>query len=351
MTHAPGIEYPYIRNVEGKSLTEFSDSLAQPTKVTTFDIPKVKVTKDTVTFVGGKTKVEVPFTHSAMESVSDLFGAPPKFIERQDPEVQALFLNTLAKHHPGGTYSAVVSKKDDHLIELHDPSKTRFLPEQIMECVTEVMPSESLVTEWWNNSRMFQADIVLPATARKGVSNKAKVGDITRGGLRVGLQRSAKQAHAPWVSGYLYRLECTNGQERCDHETKVDARIGAPEDVMAEYLKQCHIVFDRLDDYIAQFYALRDEPIAAHQADTILRRTLAERGLKFPGGEAEKLQDIAISVPDPTMFDIVNIITNAANNPQIINKPASRRKIEMAGGSIVHDSHVTRCPQCLTKMS
>jgi hypothetical protein len=347
--HSTGIVYPYIRNTETKTLAEFADDIVEPTKTHTIDPTKIKCGNETVTFplTKGK-KCEVPLDSDAVVSLSDTLGVPPKFIQRQPADFRAQILNGLAKRLPGGEVNLVVSDKGDRLIEIYESTGKRFVPEMVVESALQVMPHDSIVTEWWNTPRMFQADIVLPATARKGVTTKAKVGDVTRGGLRVGIDR---QHHlAPWVSSYLYRLICTNGLERVDHGTKVDGRVGPIDEVMAEYLKQMHIVFARLDDHVKQFYALREDKIPHDQIDTILRRTVNEHGLSF-GSDLDAMMDMALSSSDSSMFDVVNIITNAANDPSIVNKPANRRKIEKAGGDIVHESHITRCPQCLTRMA
>ncbi len=51
---------------------------------------------------------------------------------------------------------------------------------------------------------------------------------------------------------------------------------------------------------------------------------------------------------DPSMFDVVNLVTNFANSPAVRND-GGRLLLERAGGSVVTD-HATRCGHCQQKV-
>jgi hypothetical protein len=50
------------------------------------------------------------------------------------------------------------------------------------------------------------------------------------------------------------------------------------------------------------------------------------------------------------MFDLLNHMTNEANDPAIRRQVGVRRSLERAGGGLIHE-HAQRCPSCQTKLS
>jgi hypothetical protein len=57
---------------------------------------------------------------------------------------------------------------------------------------------------------------------------------------------------------------------------------------------------------------------------------------------AERLPDMVENPRNVSMFELVNLITNTANDPSIRNRIAVRRMLEQAGGQQV-TSHIARC--------
>jgi hypothetical protein len=49
------------------------------------------------------------------------------------------------------------------------------------------------------------------------------------------------------------------------------------------------------------------------------------------------------------MFDVVNLMTNQANNPSIDVRSSTRRNLQRAGGNIVTD-HAERCGTCHSRL-
>ena len=48
------------------------------------------------------------------------------------------------------------------------------------------------------------------------------------------------------------------------------------------------------------------------------------------------------------MFDVVNLVTNAANDPRV--KPALRSQLMGIGGAVVTDTH-SRCGHCASALN
>ena len=276
-------------------------------------------------------------------SLGDWLGVPTKFLERCFPHEQEFILNSFA----GRNFDEVriTVDQDGHLLEAYNPKQLRIEPTAVLDVAAEVLRPDADVIEYsYSPAKGFTFDAVSVDARHEG--GDPRIGDITRGGLRFGHDVGL----APWVERYLYRLSCTNGMEIVDHSQKIQARLQSDEDILSELLSFAETASYRLDHDIAEFYALREKRVA-HPERTI-RRIAKEQGLS--DHVASKLEE---QVPEYlgedgslTMFDIVNIITNLANSDSMVNRPGLRRRLETAGGGVIHDTS-TRCNSCASKLS
>src|SRR5690606_25687365 len=147
---------------------------------------------------------------------------PFKFLDRQDYDVQQYLLDVLLERNDG---EARVSMSD-YGIEMIRSPKTSFVdPRSLVAVAAQAIDLKAEVVDYWNTPDEFRLDVIVPATFDVGIGGDLAVGDITRGGIRIGQnQRVNQTARAPWVSEYLYRLVCTNGMEMEDSNMKIDAR-------------------------------------------------------------------------------------------------------------------------------
>jgi bisphosphoglycerate-independent phosphoglycerate mutase (AlkP superfamily) len=117
---------------------------------------------------------------------------------------------------------------------------------------------------------------------------------------------------------------------------------------MAELEQMAELAFSRVERTIEHFYSLRDQRV--DNVERALRTIAKEQGI--PDRSMVAMMDLAAGedMPDePTMFDVVNLITNFANSPQVRND-GGRSILEGAGGSVVSD-HAARCGHCQQKVT
>jgi hypothetical protein len=151
------------------------------------------------------------------------------------------------------------------------------------------------------------------------------------------------------VEKYTYRLFCTNGMSMPDATLKIDARGETVEDVINQLEEMAQRAFGEVEGDIAAFYDLRN--VAVDNPEREIRRIVREA--KLPDRTLREMIDRVESddLPDdPSMFDIINVVTNMANNPLIRNKTGARRALETVGGNIVVD-HAARCGHCRSRLN
>ena len=203
---------------------------------------------------------------------------------------------------------------------------------------------EAEVTRLINTPEFFAYDVHVPAEYERGLGGDLKVGDITAGG--VGVSYNRKMNHAPEVNSYLYRLLCTNGMRTEDSSLKVSARGRTAEDVYLDLAAKVDLAFSRVPELIRHFYALREIPVENPERE--LNVIAAEHGI--PRRSLDMLTELAPTeeLPDrPTRFDLLNLITNLANAPEVPND-GGRMILEGVGGKLIHDE-AARCSHCRHK--
>lgn len=280
---------------------------------------------------------DVPATPTGLEQLARFAEIPPKFLMRLDKDEQEWLLKSrlerLAKP------DTVVYWNDFGIQEVRPANEIRLDVADLVDQIMAKMPVASVVDSWWNTPEEFRLDVVVPEDYTKGVGGE--VGDITRGGVRVGQNRKANLA--PFVQPYLLRLVCTNGLEVPDSGIKVEARKLSEDEILSYFRHEVGRAFDRVEGDIRSFYDLKQTRFSDSQRamDKIAR----EAGLP-----ERTVRELAASFPedDQTMFDVINHITEYANG--ISNRASSSyRNLQIAGGSKVYD-HSQRCENCLSRI-
>ena len=287
---------------------------------------------------------EVPATRAGVLAFGDLLGVPSSFLNRVATELggrgpQFLLTELLqlypksaltVTYGPGGV--SKVAEAGRHLIDA----------ERIVSVATRVLGTDAApVTRIIDTSQEFAFDVRVPEDFDRGVGGDRQVGDITAGGVRLSYNR--KRNLAPAVQPYLYRLACTNGMSHLDPGLKVDARGLDVDTVLSELEAAAERAFSRVEDQIRAFYDLREQRV--EHPERALLAIAAER--KIPERTTTRLLRLASSdaLPDdPSMFDIVNLVTNTANDGAIHND-GGRLILENAGGALVA-AHEARCAHC-----
>ena len=192
----------------------------------------------------------------------------------------------------------------------------------IVEVVSEILDPLSTVTDYSRTSKDFQFDVVVPGGYDRATLREAEVGAM-RGGLRVAMRNQTNIA--PYMQPYTYRLECRNGMETRHDDLKFSARGLDLDELLVEFESMARRAFSRVDASMHALDDLHNQPV--HD----LTQALVRVGQEYELPERIIL-DMTARAPaflngqDPTLFTVVDMVTNEANNPAIRNRsggPAS----------------------------
>lgn len=290
--------------------------------------------------------MQVPLTGQTWQSLADYLDVPVQFIDRQPSEVKTVILDVLMGQQNG--VRIVRFNDTDGLLGIGGLDDKRIEPKAVVDVALGVLGEAAAVTYGYSNPKNYSFDVVVGGTDGYGVGGDRRVGDLTKGGLTFG--QDTQHNLVPWVQPYLYRLICTNGMVLPDSTLKIEGRGQSVEEVLADLEAQAERAFSLVEHEIEEFYALRNQPVI-DPTQTVLR-VAREHGIsdRVAVAIAERLPSVVPDMANATMFDVVNAVTNQANQPGIIRRPRSRRLLEIAGGSAVV-AHASRCPQCATALS
>lgn len=311
----------------------------------------VRVSPDDVTFhldaadpVLVLGEAEVPVTEHGLVALGEFLSIPAAFTKRLHKGVSGTTQNLLFSD----LFTANVKKDlrvthtDSGLTTITDWGREPIKPAALVHVASKVLGTDDApIVRLVDETHEFGFDVVVPENYSRGNGGDRQVGDITSGGLRFGV--NLKQNLAPWVQPYMHRLICTNGMETTQQGLKVDARGQTIDEVMAEIESMAQIAFGGIERDIAHFYEMRETRV--DNPERAIRAMARERGI--PDRSAVAIMDLAAGedLPDdPTMFDVVNLVTNFANSPQVRND-GGRLLLERAGGAVVTD-HAARCGHC-----
>jgi hypothetical protein len=286
---------------------------------------------------------DVPATSAGVRSLATYFEIPPKFFDRLEKDERQWLLNS-RKDYLGGELT--VRWNGDGIAEVHKPTQVRVDPHRLVERALKFFPENSPVVDWWCDADEMRIDTIVPEGFDRWLGGDPAVGDISHGGIRFGQDR--KHNTAPWVQPLLWRLVCTNGMEVPAAGTRVDARGATAEEIEALFEASIKVAVDRLESDIHAFYDLRNQKLGSDPTGA-LRRAALEQGL--PDRTVGRLEDAFPGAYDgePTMFDVVNLMTNQANDPAMDLRSSSRRNLQRAGGGLVYD-HAERCSVCHSRL-
>lgn len=284
---------------------------------------------------------EVPSTDEGLDALAGFVDFPRPFLTRLDPDLRDRWVTELLARQHGQVVARV---GESGLRSVLPPSANRIDPRQIAEVAARVLTDAAPVTDFGNTPAEFYLDAVLP----EGINDLGdpRVGDITRAGLR--FHQNVRQNLVPSVSPFSYRLLCTNGMQTRDDGLKIEGRGQTVDEVLAELEAAAQRAFARVESSVQHFYDLRNVPV--ENVERSINRRAAEQGLS--DRLRLRLIDGVASMPlvgdEPTEFDVVNYITNQANDPSIRRRGA-RLELQRFGGALVTE-HANRCRTCASKL-
>jgi hypothetical protein len=288
---------------------------------------------------------EMAASRTGVLALASHCGIPVKFFDKLERD-EKQFLLASRLQHTGGDLTA--EWNDQGIYDVYKAGQTRVQPHRLIEAALATFPEESPVVDWWCDADDMRVDVIVPMDFDRWVGGDPKVNDLTHGGIRFGQDR--KNNLAPWVQPLLYRLVCTNGMEVPDLGLKVDARQASVEEIEALFEGEIRRAVDRLESDIQHFYSLREEKIDSDPTGALRRSALEQKlPLRTVGNLEDQFPGYFAEDGTATMFDVVNLMTNQANDPSIGLRSSTRRNLQRAGGGLVHD-HAERCSACHSRL-
>lgn len=287
----------------------------------------------------------VPFSEDGVVALGAFLRVPSSFLKRYMdaagvaavPSVFEPFLARLEESAVRVTYS------DRGIKEVCKLGTLDIQPIRLVDIVARVVGTpHAEVVRLVDDPDEFAFDVRVPENHDRGVGGAPEVGDITSGGVRVTLDR--KRHLAPQTMPFTYRLVCTNGQTGLHAGLRVEGRQrGSVDDVLADFEAMADRAFRRTEALIEGHYKLREQRV--DNPERALRAIAEEQ--EIADRHLLALQRLAATSAlrdEPTMFDVVNLVTNYANSPDVIND-GGRRALEAAGGAVAADE-AHRCGHC-----
>lgn len=333
----------YERELPGISLSELESSFKDDTQSWSGEIASLSmnVTGDNPV-IHLPARGEIPFPHYAQQQFASRLKVPRSFYDRIPVELRQQTLETLVNRTGDEVH---IDFKNSGVESISDPKKAIIKPSDIIDVALEHFPGESTVVDVLHDADVFQLDVLYGDENNDlHIGGDLEVGDITRGGVRFGY--NFKSQAKPWLSPYLYRLMCTNGMETPEMSLKLTAEGNTAQEYLLALSNFTESALGMVRARIDAYYALRSSEIDA-EPSLALSRMASAHGL--PDSTVRRLVNHLGVSPANTMFDLVNIITNEANNPQIEEKPAQRRKLQRAGGNVVvhQNGFCDNCGSCM----
>jgi len=345
------VTHLYMTDLPGTTLADLADEFGRDLKSWGGATRDIRFNLDapddqrTIRFGG----VEIPATKDGLASMATFLDIPAKFLQRVDRDLQQTLMQEMSSRTE--KQDVTLYYADGGLHEARNPGETRVRPGRLIEAALKTFPAESPIVEYWYNPNELRVDVIVPEGYERFIGGDPNVGDITRGGVRIGQDR--KMNTAPWIQPFLWRRVCTNGMEVPDQGIKIEARGATEAEIEALFEAEIARAVDRLEADIQAFYDLRNQPLgsdptgALHRAATELNlplRTIGRMEDLVPAlvGEADGAREF-------TMFDVVNLMTNQANDPRLRSNRSGRRNLQRSAGILVND-HVERCGTCHSRL-
>jgi hypothetical protein len=319
----------------------FDKGNAETTAVHLSDVTVDLVESKTLTFKTYEDNTfQVPANSTGLTHLANWLDVPYKFLLRQDRDFQQLILERLLARNPG---EVLLEWSDEQgIVALRDTGVEVIDPRRIIDIAAKVLDDPyARVTRAFSTEGEYRFDVVMRTD--DGIFGDRQVGDLTAAGLTFG--QNTKANLAPWVQPYAQRLVCTNGMVSTDPSLKVDGRGKDVSEMLAHLEAQAQRAFARMEHEIDAFYDLRNQRVV--DSSQTLLRLAREQGLpeRIVFALIERMPVLVDDTQDVSMFDLVNVITNHANAPELIGKAKPQRALEAVGGQIIL-SHAERCPRC-----
>jgi hypothetical protein len=298
---------------------------------------------------------EVRATEGSILAVGEFLQVPTPALKRWKkqvglPFVQQIFEGLLQVNPQSAAHVVFKPGEEGSIRAVREAGAAGFDPIRAIEVAKRVVGTgDAVITDLVDTQGEFAFDLAVPHDHDRGVggdprSDIAEIGDLTTGGLRIGMDLARNLS--PTVQPYMYRLWCTNGASARDEQLALDARGKGMDEVWEDFYLTADRAFKRTERQIEHFYGLRQERV--DNPERVIRAIGRERGLA--PRTVNHLLDLVPTdaLPEnPTTFDVINAMTNLANDQALIRNRGGRHALENAGGAVIAESE-HRCRSCQT---
>ena len=291
---------------------------------------------------------EVALTTEGLTSLGSHLDVPSAFLLRQDAELQQTLLSYLLGH-VSDTAQFVYSTEGGLVEVLKSGVRTIPIP-SLLHVASRVIDPTAPVRDFWADGSDFRLDVYAPEGFDRGIGGDIAVGDVSAAGVR--LSQDRKHNLAPQATPFQYRYFCTNGMTTRHEGSKIDARGASVEEVLAQFESLADVAFRQAEADMAAFYEMRQQRV--DNPERTLLRMGQDAGLapRVLTRLMERVPSMAHEAADGntfiSQFDLVNLITNEANDPTI-SRVGTRDILQATGGSVVVD-HADRCGTCQSRL-
>lgn len=289
-----------------------------------------------------------------IKALGTFLEVPAKFLVRLPGEEQQYIIGKQIERQGGVVNVRTVPTYDvpesdevkregaKRVLDFRDPGQRTVSPWRYIDLAQRIVGEEAIVLDYINDPWRFRLDVAVRHTADYAIGGDPKVNDLAGGGLTI--EQDRKRNLAPVIASHVFRYVCTNGMVFTDPSLKIDMRGTAADDLLFEMERKAELAFSRVERLVEEFYDMRNEQVANVHA----RLLEVGQEMGIPNRTIMQLQEripAEINHGSGTMFDVVNLITNAANNPSLRNRPDSQRSFQVAGAHMVGE-HTDRCINC-----
>lgn len=279
----------------------------------------------------------------AERALAGYLGINKTYLAKCPPELKALNLNHWLSTKRNT--EAVVDISARNLVSIHQPGILLLPLHSVAEIIVRTFQPTDEVVTLIRNEEKFHIDIktdhhveVRPDERIQG----RQVGDITHGGVRILATPNEKKA--PEVRTYLHRLWCTNGCTSPTAESTIRLRAHTLPEILEELENAAQAVLAGMDEKLASYAATAEIAVPGSTTGFIYQMA---RESDMPANITDRLMSHAARLPeDSSLYDVLNIFTEAANHGNISYDRMS--SLQGISGDMAFNSErvVHRCSSC-----
>ena len=272
-----------------------------------------------------------------------LAGFPEAVINKYPIPLMLEPLNWGFQNRAGDKVKAFV--QNEHLVAFVKPNLELVSTQKLVNKIFDGVGGDAVCERLDHNLQYTNCSILVPMKSREWIDERLQKGgherlnDVVVGGIS--FQNSLMGESTMEVTGYVYRLVCSNGLISAEAKYKWSRKTETVEldNWFEERVRAC---FEALDHEFDKIENLRGMEITEGHRAQVLTNVFQEYELsdKMRHNVLAKMAD----EPPRHMWDVVNAITNIANDEEYQENPHTIRRIQTIGGDITSKLHV--CETC-----